>query len=264
MQMRDSAKVTWRSSARTLTLVAIGVACLTSAVEAQSDRRALIQIEVSDSIGLPLPDATVEVFTFLDGGVFWEWARVGASDLPAGINLLRFAHPGYRPAVFSVPLREGGTVSLRVRLGAERDTTRRNAEVVAADVRAIGLSLEGRVKTDIIGRRHVLDRRALEGQTVTTFGGLLRRARGTELNVMPVSGGAFRPYAQSVSGGRCPVTVMVNGDRRRLIAFDAFDRLFSTNEVETIEVFPRGSSLPAAYQVADARCGILVVWFRVP
>jgi hypothetical protein len=232
---------------------------------AQTGREALIQIEVSDSIGLPLPDATVEVFTYLDGGVFWEWTRVGASDLPRGINLLRFSHPGYRPAVFSVPLREGSKVSLRVRLETERDTVKRD-EVVAHEVRAIGLALEGRAKTDIIGRRRILDHRDIEGQSVSSFGGLLRRARGTELQVLPVSGGTFRAYGESVGGGgfHCPATVIVNGDRRRVLPFDAFDRLFSIAEVEAIEVFPRASSLPLAYQVPGARCGIMVVWFKVP
>jgi hypothetical protein len=239
--------------------------CITSTASAQTEHQALIQIEVGDSIGLPLPDATIEVFTYLDGGVFWEWTRVGASDIPEGINLLRFSHPGYRPSVFSVPLREGSKVSLRVRLTPERDTVNHDGNVIAREVRAIGLSLEGRAKTDIIGRRRVIDARALQGQTTSTFGGLLRRARGTELDVLPSSGGTFRAFAQSGGGGfNCPASVMVNGDRRRVLPFDTFDRLFSTGEVEAIEVFPRASSLPLSYQVPAARCGMMVVWFKVP
>ena len=83
-------------AARTFWTLAVAILVLptTSAAAAQSSHEALIQVEVRDSIGLPLPDAVIEVFTFLDGGVFWEWTPVGAGDLPEGINLLRFSHDG--------------------------------------------------------------------------------------------------------------------------------------------------------------------------
>src|SRR6476469_2079216 len=86
MKTRVTANRKWR---RTLCAMGLVVAslepCLTATASAQTGREALIQIEVGDSIGLPLPDATVEVFTYLNGGVFWEWTPVGASDLPEGI-----------------------------------------------------------------------------------------------------------------------------------------------------------------------------------
>src|SRR5687768_12681995 len=109
----------WLTSA----IVATAASVATDA-SAQAAKKPLLQLEVGDSIGLPLPDATLEVFTFMEGGVFAEWVTVGPSDLPPGINLLRFSHPGYRRTVFSVPLREGSTVALRVRLRPERDTTK--------------------------------------------------------------------------------------------------------------------------------------------
>lgn len=230
---------------------------------AQGERDALIQIEVSDSLGLPLPDAAVEVFTLLEGGVFWEWARVGAADLPAGINLLRFSHPGYRASMFSVPLRPGGKVSLRVRLMAEGDTTRRSTAPEAREVRAIGLALEGKMRTDIIGHRRIVDRSAVESDETRRFGSLMRRVRGTELNIFPATGGSFRVMSQGSSGGsRCPVLVMVNGDRRRVFSFPTFDQLYGTADLEMIEVFPRGTSIPYAYQVPRSSCGLLAVWFK--
>lgn len=259
--MQMSRCLTSRRSMGLLTGLLLAAAA-PSAARAQDDRQALIQIEVRDSIGLPLPDAKVEVFTFMDGGVFWEWVPIGAGDLPAGINLLRFSHPGYQPAVFSVPLREGGKVSLRVRLLSERDTTGQHHVVQADPVNAIGLAIEGRAKTDIVGRRRILDRHAIEGETVSHFGALMHRARNTELTVLPARGGTFAVYGRSGSGGRSCVQVMVNGDRRRVLPFETFDQLFGTHDVEAIEVFPQGSSIPMSYQVPRSPCGMLVVWFR--
>ena len=229
---------------------------------AQERHQAIVQIEVADSIGLPLPDAKVEVFTFLDGGVFWEWAPIGSSELPAGINLLRFSYPGYRAATFSVPVREGGKISLRVRLEAQGDTTNPDHVVDARQVHAIGLALEGHAKTDIIGHRRILDQKDFEGETVNRFGPLLRRARNSELNVLPTRGGAFNVFAQSGTSSRCPIQVMLNGDRRRILPFDTFDQMFSMADVETIEIFPIGGSIPLAYQSVRGGCGLMVVWFK--
>lgn len=229
----------------------------------QGKRQAVVQIEVGDSIGLPLPDAKVEVFTFADGGVFWEWLPLGSEPMAAGINLLRFAYPGYAPATFSVPVREGGTLSLRVRLQPERDTLGSTHNPVAREIHAIGLALDGRAKTDIIGRRRIIERRMIDSESVDRFGPLLRRVTNTDLSVIPGSAGSFRVFSQSAGGGsRCPIQVMVNGDRRRVLPFDAFDQLFSTRDVEAIEIFPAGSSMPLIYQTIRGNCGLMIVWFR--
>ena len=231
---------------------------------AQKNRQAVVQIEIGDSVGLPLPDAKVEVFTFMDGGVFWEWVPLGTSALPEGINLLRFSYPGFEPTTFSVPVRNGTTLSLRVRLDPERDSTKVDKNVVEARaVRAIGLVIEGRAHTDIVGRRRVLDHAAFEHDPVSRFGPLMRRVRNSELKVLPVSGGTFRVFAQSAGGSySCPMQVMINGDRRRILPFETFDQMFGVSDAEVIEIFPMASSIPLSYQTPRAGCGIMVVWFR--
>jgi len=245
-------------------LVVSGVASIRpSIVRAQGSREAIIQIEVGDSIGLPLPDAKVDVFTFMDGGVFWEWVPMDSIGLSPGINLLRFSYPGYRPAVFSVPVREKTKLSLRVRLDPEGDTTKTDQVVEARAVRAIGLVIEGRARTDVVGRRRILEHRSFAKESVTGFGPLMRRARNTELNVVPVRGGSFRVFSQSSGGSfSCSMHVMVNGDRRRVLPFETFDQMFSTADVEAIEIFPLASAVPLSYQVPRAGCGLMVVWFR--
>ena len=251
-------------TSRVLAVAAMMAAVGPAPASAQAGRETLIQIEVRDSVGLPLPDAAVEVFTFLDGGVFFEWTRVGAGDLPEGINLLRFSHPGYEPTIFSVPLRRGSVVSLRVRLMAERDSAKRASSLDARELNVIGLAIEGRVRSDVIGHRRIIERPLIELDATHRFGPLMRRARNTELTVVPATGGSFRIGSQAGVGGRssCQPLVMVNGDRRRVLPFANFDQLYGTQELEALEIFPRGTSIPNAYQVTGFRCGIMVAWFK--
>ena len=262
--MSNAAVCMARSASRFVIAVIVAtMLAAPGAASAQNDPPSLLQVEVADSIGLPLPDAKIELFTLMDGGVFWEWIAVAPSQLPPGINLLRFSHPGYRSSTFSVPLREGSKVALRVRLDAQRDTTTRGDGLDAREVHAIGMALEGRMKTDIIGRRRVLDHGFGGEEHSTRFGSLLRRARGTELLVLPTSAGSYRPLGETVGGSRnCSMLVMINGDRREVLPFAAFDELYSTGEVEAVEVFPRAASLPSPYQVQRSGCGMLIVWFK--
>ena len=238
------------------TLALLGVAV---PVQAQTDN-SLIQIEVGDSIGLPLPDARIEVFTVPDRGVFWEWIDVLPHQLPKGVQLLRFSHPGYKTATFSMPLREGSKIALRVRLVPERDTVRkRDGLFQAYEVNAIAMSIDGRMKTDVLGRRRILDQLADASESNNRLGDLIRRSRGTTLRVTPSSGGAYLVTGEQ---SRCQVMVMVNGDRRHMVPFGTFDQMYSTSELEVIEVFARGTSIPLSYQVTNARCGLLIAWFR--
>jgi len=255
-------------TANRLTIFALwlltGASVLAPSARAQNTKQTVVQIEVGDSIGLPLPDAKVEVFTFASGGVYWEWVPLGSEALPVGINLLRFSYPGYQSSTFSVPIRDGGTVSLRVRLHPQRDTVPPKPNGMARSIHAIGLALDGHMKVDIIGRRRVLEREVLDTQYVNRFGQLLNRARNTELTVVPVSGGSFRVFSRSGGGNRCATQVMVNGDRKRLLPFEAFDQLYSTLDVEVIEIFPAGSSIPQSYLPPRMTCGLMIVWFRSP
>jgi hypothetical protein len=243
-----------------LPAVAAGLLFVPSPAQGQAEREGLIQIEVGDSIGLPLPDAKMEVFTVPDRGIFWEWIEVSPHQLPKGVHLLRFSHPGYKTSTFSVPLRDGSKVAVRVRLVPERDTVRkRDGMFHAYEVNAIAMSLDGRMKTDVLGHRRILDQLADASESNNRLGDLIRRTRGAELRVTPGSAGSY-----FVSGelSRCQVMVMLNGDRRHIIPFATFDQMYSTNELEAIEVFPRGPSIPLSYQVTNARCGLLIVWYR--
>lgn len=237
-------------------------ALLPDSARAQAGR-ALLQIEVRDSVGLPLPDAALEVFTLPDRAISWEWVRVEAEALPEGVHLIRVSHPGYRTSVFSIPLRTGGSVALRVNLSPAGDSATRARPPRADEVRATGVAIQGRMRTDVIGARRVLARDANTASESATLGALLRRAEGTGLNMVPAAGGTFRAYSEAQRGGRrCPTPVMVNADRRRVLAIEAAERLFGPEDFEVIEIFPRGGSVPFAYQVPQSTCGVIILWLR--
>ena len=255
--------------------------CLTvpaSDARAQADAKPLLQLEVGDSIGLPLPDAKLELFALLDGGIVWEWVAVTPNALPPGTDLIRISQPGYSPVVLSVPLQKGSRVALRVRLRAARDTTPAQRVPTVDPIHATGLAIQGHMRTDVIGVRRVLDRADLENAGETTLGALLRRANGTDLTMVPASGGSFRPVTSRTLGSKspnpaagrtatqCSLPVILNGDRRRVLPFEAADELVGVDDVEAIEIFPRGWPPPSAYSIpGDPWCGgVVVLWLRAP
>jgi hypothetical protein len=131
-------------------------------------------------------------------------------------------------------------------------------------VRAVGLSLEGRLKTDIVGMRRVITPNDIGVSTeVISTGALMRRAENTDLQVVPTWGGMFAVGSQGASGGRtCPAQVMINGDRRRFMPFTTFDRMHGASDIEAIEIFPYSGRVPFSYQPPRAGCGLLVVWLK--
>ena len=261
----------FRCHPSSLALIVSAVLLPTQRAASQASPRSLLQLEVTDTVGIPLPDARLEVFTLLEGGIVWEWARVTPDGIPEGIYLLRISNPGYEPSVFSIPLRKDGHVSLRVRLTAPADTAGVK-DPQAVKVRAQGFAIDGRVRTDVIGTRRVLDRRATTMTKPQTLGDLLHRVRGTTLRMYPTSGGTFTPSRnRSARGSRyarygCSVPVMLNGDRRKVLSFDAANQLLPPDEIEALEIFEAPGNTPSPYTVAGGEfCGggtMLVAWMK--
>ena len=243
-------------------LVAVCIAAATAVGQDRAPSQALLQVEVGDSIGLPLPDAKVEVYTLMDRGIYREWVWVDPSSVPEGIHLLRFSYPGYRASVFSVPLRKGTRVSLRVRLGAPPDTTNRNRAVEVTDVHAIGILMEGRSKSDFIRTRRVLDRDAIERGNAASIVALLRDARGTKAIVTGGTGSAMIGLAAEGGIYGCPMPVIVNGDRRMVTTFAEASARYTPDEVEAIELIPRTTVAPYVLRVEEGGCGVLALWVK--
>ena len=235
-------------------------------VAAQEPARPALQLEVRDTVGLPLPDAAVEVFMFHEGGIVWEWTPVTPESLGPGVHLLRFSHPGYRSAVLSVPLRKDRTVSLRVNLETERETVVSSSattrELRARPVRAVGLLLDGKSSVDVIGGRRVYDRDELESLEEERFGNLMRRIRDDEFSVL--GGTATARVVGHAGAAQCSMSAVLNGDRRQVVSFNTLEKHFKPDEVEAIEIFPRSTAVPQDYRVRLGGCGVVVLWLRDP
>jgi hypothetical protein len=246
-------------------LAAFAIAAPVLAQSSPATHSPLLQVEVGDSIGLPLPDAKVEVYSFADGGTFREWLAVEPNELPEGVYLLRFSNPGYRSAVLSAPLRKGTRVSLRVRLGAERDTTRHvRVRVIPADqVRSIGVVTEGRATTDLTRGRRVLDRESIERAGPASVAALLRDAKNFDVVVTPRPDGGYDVGGVASGGGYgCTLPVLINGDRRLIIPFSEANQRYGIEAVEAVELIPRVSARLYGYLQDRWECGILAMWVK--
>jgi hypothetical protein len=245
------------ASASAATILAACSAGLRSPIS--SGGNPLLYVEVADNVGLPLPDATVELFTRMDRGLFREWIAVDPATLAEGIHLLRFSYPGFRPALFSVPVRDGGRVSLRVRLVRETAPGKKH-EITATRVHATGVAVHGKETTEIVGKRRVLARADLDATEGMTIAVLLREARETGLVVEDTPDGLHSVRQLDGWTPRCPVQVMINGDATLLLPFGRFEELYRFSEPEAIEVVARATTLPFYFRRSDNRCGLLMVW----
>ena len=219
---------------------------------------ALLQFEVSDSAGLPLPDARLELYARADRGLFREWLPIEASMLEEGIHLLRFSHPGYRSSVFSVPLREGGRVAVRVRLAPDTSERPRKAEISATTVRASGIATFGKQSVEVIAGRRVVERDAIEAADARSIGDLLRIANGTGLVVEPRPGG-LHEVGEAYRSRRC-VQVVVNGDPTLVLGFSRFEEEYRFAEAEAVEIVSRPKAIPYFFRRLETDCAMLLVW----
>ena len=229
--------------------------------QSQAPRSPMLQVEVGDSIGLPLPDATIEVYVLAGGAAGREWVAVEPNELPEGVHLLRFSNPGYRSVVLSAPLHKGGRVALRIRLGAERDTTRRARTVQAEAVRSFGIVTEGRATADLTNGRRVLERSAIERAGAASIAALLRDVRNANVVVTASPDGEFDVGAVAAGAGYgCTLPVLINGDRRTVIAFPEANQRYGIDAVEAIEVIPRAAARLYGHIEDRWECGVLVLW----
>ena len=255
-------------SARTQVAIAAAFVCLCgSSSNAQQQEKELLQIEVTDAKGIPLPDAKIETFAFLDGGVFREWAEVVPEQLPTGIYLMRFSNPGYRSSTFSVPLQHGVTLSVLVRLHEGSDSLRyrsKQKELQYAAPEAIVVAFNADGKADLLGHRRVFDQIPTEEGSGAWFNFRdpklkVRRQPSTIGKIDPVMGESWKNHKGTVN---CPLKALINGDTRLPVLYGNFGHNRSIEDIEALEIFTEGAAIPQAYRVPGSGCGLAVVWFR--
>jgi hypothetical protein len=140
-----------------------------------------------------------------------------------------------------------------VSLYAESDTARPSQHLEADEVHATGFTKQGTVGSEVVGLRRVIGRTGIERADARSVYELLRNTSGTELRA-PLP-------------GHPGCSVMVNGDRRRVLPFAVFNQLFPPEQADAFEVVQFvGRRAPTARSILAARgvCGMLMAWLRKP
>ena len=233
------------------------------AVALQGDDPPLLQLEVRDRSGLPLPNAKLELFAYAEGGLFREWVPVVPGMLGPGVHLLRFSHSGFEPVVFSVPVRRQTPVSLRVELDAEAPRPR-GGDAVAVPVNAIGLALDRRAGTDILGSRRVLDRHAYERTNARGVAEVLRVPsvrRSIGASEAGVADGVLLRNPRTGEG--CAPAIMLNGDVTLALSFARYQELYRLSEPEVVEFVLDGKAVPYTFKRGEnLDCPVMMIWLR--
>jgi hypothetical protein len=230
-----------------------------AAVQIHGD--SLFQLEVTDSLGLPLPNAKLELFTLMEGAIWREWVTIQPYHLQPGMHLLRFSHEGFRASTFSVPLEKGRRVSVRVRLSPESDRQAPRDVVEAAQVRAVGLVLASGAPRDFLGDRRIIDHAMIERIERTRLSEILRRTSRSGVMVLPLSGN--RSSVRVGGRGLCATGVMVNGNPTLRTTFARFEDSHWASEPEVIEIVARANAVPFSFRRVDGGdCAMLLVWLR--
>lgn len=245
------------------TLALLGAGARPSSA-AQTGNRPLLQLEVGDSIGLPLPNALLEVFTYAEGGLFREWIPIVPEMLGRGVHLLRFSHEGYRAAVFSVPLRVEAPVSLRVRLTPGSPRPSGSGPAIAVPVTALGLALGGRSGSDVIGARRVLDREAIERTRAEGVAEVFRVASVRKsIGADETTGDGGVRLRNPRTGDVCSPPVMINGDMTLTLSFARYQELYRLSEAEAIEFVLDGKAVPHTFRRGhDLNCPVMMIWLQ--
>ena len=256
--------MTSRCMANLLWVVAPILAIPTTAGALQDTARPLLQLEVRDESGLPLPNARLELFSYAEGGMFREWLPIAPEVLGPGVYLLRFSHEGFHPVVFSVPLRKETPVSLRVRLGPESRGRLAGRPAEAVPVDAIGLALNTRAGTDVIGSRRVIDREEYERTNAQGVAELFRIASvRRSIGARETMGDGGIRLRNPRTGEVCNPSVMLNGDTTLPLSLARYQELYRLSEPEAIEFVLDGRAVPYTFRRGhDLDCPVVMIWLR--
>ena len=180
--------------------IALGLAVATGMAAMQASppttrTAGLLQLAVTDAIGHPIPDATVEVYAVPDGGQrkrYWEWFVINPEMLPEGITLLRISSPEFRPTVVSVPLRRRSQLALQVALSPVTDSSPPDRGGTVHSIRGVGTPLWQRGRPNVLDGRQVLVREEIARTAAETVRQVMERSHGFDLRFIPAAEGRYR------------------------------------------------------------------------
>ena len=226
---------------------------------------ALVELSVTDSRGVPLADASLEVFpagaaarTLITGPT----GRALLPDVPPGVLTVRARHVGFRPGAVAATVAAGRN-TLPIVLSA-------SAAPMLDTVRVVGDRMAGLRRNDEFEQRrlqHVaavsITREDIVKRNPVDIWQMLRGVPSVDVREM---GGIMvavstRAFVAGLNDAPCFMTLMVDGivqpsrDVRLLPAPD---------ETHGVEVFAGAATIPLQYSGIGAgkMCGMVAVWTR--
>ncbi|HET7550815.1 MAG TPA: carboxypeptidase regulatory-like domain-containing protein [Gemmatimonadaceae bacterium] len=174
------------------------------------------------------------------------------SDLPAGSQTVEFRRVGFAPLRQSTELRRGEVTRADATL-AQRVVTIDSVQVVGRPANSDPTGFLRR-RQQIAGG-HFFDHREIDSLATFKLSDVLRMTPA-----LIVSAGGHVNVRRNVNNNLhgCSIQFYVDG-----APYDGTLDDFRPDDIESMEVYPDGTSVPARFGGARAGCGVIVLWTRI-
>jgi hypothetical protein len=223
-----------------------------SAPAGGEENSALLAGTVKATDGTPVAGVRVA----LDGGsrsvVTDTLGRFRLSNLPGGSQTAEFRRVGFAPLRRSAELRRGDVTRLDVTL-AQSVVTIDSVQIVGRPTDADPTGFLRR--REQISGGHFFDHREIDSLATFKLSDVLRMTPA-----VIVSSGGHVNMRRNVNNNLhgCSIQFYVDG-----APYDGALDDFRPDDIESMEVYPDGTSVPARFGGARAGCGVIVLWTRL-
>lgn len=212
--------------------------------------------QVKDSLGMPIPYATV----YVPGGSATTTAndsgRFMLANVPPGRARFSIRRLGFAQLDFALEMPEDTTLIVAVRM--HRAVARLRDVTVEETLSSVALNRVGVYERQRLGVGSFLFPADIRERAPTRVEELLYGIPGVTVFT---TNGRLAAYGKS-QGGYCRLSVFVDGRR---YPFRGRDELgIAVNDVRAVEIYPRATEPPAQFHDPDnALCGSIVFWTKV-
>lgn len=204
--------------------------------------------------GNPLEGAQVLLLGSTLGAHADSRGRFHLAGLPAGTQTFEVRLLSYLPRRYTVDLSAKHENTLAATLDS-RATVLSQVEVKAKPTGDMA-GFEERKKK---GLGMYITEEDIHNKAPISFSDIFRGIPG--VSVVFDGSEYFVQITRAVTGMGCPVAWIVDGSPL-LAASNDIDAMFNPADIAAIEIYRSAIEAPVQYQVADSRCGVIVVWTK--
>lgn len=247
----------------------IGVGGAGPAAAQEVGATVLVRVTSAET-GEPLRGAFTEVVGMRMAALTDSAGHAILLRLASGPQEIAVHHFGHRSHHQVLTLEPGQQYQLRLALEPEVLTLPAiNVSVTRRMASGAALGFHRRVRTGI---GNFITREEIERQQPRNFSDLLRMVPGVRLDCNSMTGACqlggrtsaasldMRATRTSRADYGCPVQYYIDG------LYQPYENVnaLRPDDIEAVEVYPRGHQAPARYSVRkNARCGVVLVWMRL-